>query len=250
MNSVELAERSAIGKIDLSGEGTFKKTGSEELSHTSADSTVALGSGALFHVESGTYRFGGVTAGTWSSNLSDLQIDSGATFNGAATVIVVDSLNGAGSLKTGGGITVGTDNGDGTFSGNIENSGYGSTFSFTKNGTGTQTLTGTSTYSGGTTVNGGTLAGTTDSLQGAIANDANVRFDQSTDGTYSGAMSGTGSLEKAGTGTVIMTGTNSHSGATTVNAGTLRMVNSASGDGINRNTASASKLQRCQRCHT
>ena len=230
---------SAIGKIDLSGEGTFKKTGSEELSHTSADSTVALGSGALFHVESGTYRFGGVTAGTWSSNLSDLQIDSGATFNGAATVIVVDSLNGAGSLKTGGGITVGTDNGDGTFSGNIENSGYGSTFSFTKNGTGTQTLTGTSTYSGGTTVNGGTLAGTTDSLQGAITNDANVRFDQSTEGTYSGAMTGTGSLEKAGTGTVIMTGTNSHSGATTVNAGTLRMVNSASGDGINRNTASA-----------
>ena len=230
---------SAIGKIDLSGEGTFKKTGSEELSHTSADSTVALGSGALFHVESGTYRFGGVTAGTWSSNLSDLQIDSGATFSGAATVIVVDSLNGAGNLKTGGGITVGTDNGDGTFSGNIENSGYGSTFSFTKNGTGTQTLTGTSTYSGGTTVNGGTLAGTTDSLQGAITNDANVRFDQSTEGTYSGAMTGTGSLEKAGTGTVIMTGTNSHSGATTVNAGTLRMVNSASGDGINRNTASA-----------
>ena len=230
---------SAIGKIDLSGEGTFKKTGSEELSHTSADSTVALGSGALFHVESGTYRFGAGTAGTWSSNLSDLQIDSGATFNGAATVIVVDSLNGAGSLKTGGGITVGTDNGDGTFSGNIENSGYGSTFSFTKNGTGTQTLTGTSTYSGGTTVNGGTLAGTTDSLQGAITNDANVRFDQSTEGTYSGAMTGTGSLEKAGTGTVIMTGTNSHSGATTVNAGTLRMVNSASGDGINRNTASA-----------
>ena len=230
---------SAIGKIDLSGEGTFKKTGSEELSHTSADSTVALGSGALFHVESGTYRFGAGTAGTWSSNLSDLQIDSGATFSGAATVIVVDSLNGAGTLKTGGGITVGTDNGDGTFSGNIENSGYGSTFSFTKNGTGTQTLTGTSTYSGGTTVNGGTLAGTTDSLQGAITNDANVRFDQSTEGTYSGAMTGTGSLEKAGTGTVIMTGTNSHSGATTVNAGTLRMVNSASGDGINRNTASA-----------
>ncbi|MGB2561065.1 MAG: beta strand repeat-containing protein, partial [Akkermansiaceae bacterium] len=170
-----------IGKIDLSGGGTFKKTGSEEISHTSADSTVALGSGALFHVEAGTYRFGGGTAGTWSSNLSDLQIDSGATFNGAATSIVVDSLNGAGSLKTGGGITVGADNGGGTFSGNIENSGYGSTFSFTKNGTGTQTLSGTSTYSGGTTVNGGTLAGTTDSLQGAIANDANVRFDQSTD---------------------------------------------------------------------
>ena len=229
-----------IGKIDLSGGGTFKKTGSEEISHTSADSTVALGSGALFHVESGTYRFGAGTAGTWSSNLSDMQIDSGATFNGAATAIVVDSLSGAGSLKTGGGITVGADNGDGTFSGNIENSGYGSTFSFTKNGTGTQTLSGTSTYSGGTTVNGGTLAGTTDSLQGAIANDANVRFDQSTDGTYSGAMSGTGSLEKSGTGTVIMTGTNSHSGATTVNAGTLRMINSASGNGINKNTASAS----------
>ena len=232
------------GTINLSGDGTFKSTGTGELVQTSAGSTVALGSGALFHVESGIYRFGANGLGSWSSNLSDLQIDSGATFDGAGTPTVVDSLNGAGTLKTGGGITFGADNGDGTFSGNIENSSYGSAKSLTKAGTGTQILNGTTTHTGTTTVNGGTLSlgsgynhsgggafvvnaagtleGTTDNLQGAtITNDGNVRLNQSTDGTYSDAMSGTGSMEKSGTGTVTLSGTNTYSGGTILNAGAL-----------------------------
>lgn len=40
--------------------------------------------------------------------------------------------------------------------------------------------------------------------------------------TYSGTLSGTGSLTKIGTGTLILTGTNSYSGGTTVNAGILQ----------------------------
>jgi autotransporter-associated beta strand protein len=46
--------------------------------------------------------------------------------------------------------------------------------------------------------------------------------------TYSGALSATGSLIKEGTGTLMLTGASSHSGGTTVNAGTLQL-----GDGIN-----------------
>ena len=153
---------------------------------------MALGSGALFHVESGTYRFGAGTAGTWSSNLSDLQIDSGATFSGAATVIVVDSLNGAGTLKTGGGITVGTDNGDGTFSGNIENSSYGSAKSLTKTGTGTQILTGTNAYTGTTEINDGTLVvNGTNSGGGTMTININ--------GTLAGSGSITGDIDVLGT---------------------------------------------------
>ena len=92
--------------------------------------------------------------GDWSANLSDLQVDSGATFNGAATPIVVNALNGSGTVKTGGGITVGIDNGSGSFSGIIENSSDGgSAFSITKGGSGTQTLSGANTYTGGTTLN-------------------------------------------------------------------------------------------------
>src|SRR5262249_43833163 len=68
--------------------------------------------------------------------------------------------------------------------------------SLIKRGAGTLTLSGANTYSGATSVVGGTLAGTTTSLQRNIINSANVAFNQATDGTYSGIISGTGSLTK------------------------------------------------------
>src|SRR5699024_10439025 len=77
------------------------------------------------------------------------------------------------------------------------------------------------TYSGGTVVSAGTLVGTTTSLQGDILNNALVVFDQATNGTYAGVMSGTGSLTKTGTGNVTLSGANTYSGGTTVSAGTL-----------------------------
>ena len=56
-------------------------------------------------------------------------------------------------------------------------------------------------------------------------------FDQSTDGTYAGAMSGTGTLTKSGTGTVTLSGVNSYNGTTTVSAGTLLVTGSLNGVG-------------------
>jgi fibronectin-binding autotransporter adhesin len=43
------------------------------------------------------------------------------------------------------------------------------------------------------------------------------------DATLSGALTGSGSLTKTGTGTLLLTATNTYTGATRVNAGTLRM---------------------------
>ena len=149
----------AISNFNISGSGTFKTSGLE-MEQTSASSNINMSSGALFHVESGRYNFGQAGLGDWSSNLSDMQVDNGATFNGAATPTVVDALNGAGTVLTGGGITVGVDNGSGSFSGIIGNSNWGATYSITKAGSGTQTLNGTvaNTYSGGTTINGGIIS--------------------------------------------------------------------------------------------
>ena len=93
--------------------------------------------------------------------------------------------------------------------------------SLTKLGTGTVTLAGANSYSGGTTVSAGSLIGTTTSLQGAITNNSAVTFDQSTNGTYAGAMSGSGALTKLGGGVVTLAGTNAYLGATTVSAGKL-----------------------------
>ncbi len=92
----------------------------------------------------------------------------------------------------------------------------------TKTGNGTLVLTGANNYSGGTTVGAGTLQGNTTSLQGNITNNAVVNFDQAANGTYSGAMDGTGVLTKTGNGTLVLTGANNYSGGTTVGAGTLQ----------------------------
>jgi autotransporter-associated beta strand protein len=149
------------------------------------------------------------SGGTPTLNLNGFSetIGSLASNNSNATVQL-----GAGSL------TLGSDNTSMTFAGTISGSGG----SLTKQGTGTLTLSGTSSYTGGTTVSAGTLQGTTSSLQGAILNNAAVVFDQTSSGTFAGAMSGTGSLTKQGSGTLTLSGANSYSGGTTVSAGTLQ----------------------------
>ncbi|WP_315386043.1 autotransporter-associated beta strand repeat-containing protein [uncultured Stenotrophomonas sp.] len=103
-----------------------------------------------------------------------------------------------------------------TLAGNISGSG-----GLVKDGDTTLTLTGTNSYGGGTTVNAGTLVGTSASLQGGIANQSAVVFDQAGDGTFNGSISGSGAVTKQGGGALRLAGTNSYSGGTTVAAGTL-----------------------------
>ena len=91
---------------------------------------------------------------------------------------------------------------------------------FTKTGNGTLVLSGVNTYTGGVTVSAGTLQGTADSLRGNILNNAAVSF--AGGGTYAGNMSGSGSLTKVGPGTLILSGSNSYTGGTTVTDGVLQ----------------------------
>ncbi len=91
-----------------------------------------------------------------------------------------------------------------------------------KKGDATLTLRGANDYTGGTQVLAGTLLGDTTSLQGTIANSALVVFDQDDDGTYAGAITGSGAVQKTGTGKVEFTGANTYEGGTTVSAGVLR----------------------------
>ena len=82
-------------------------------------------------------------------------------------------------------------------------------------------LTGASSYTGGTYVRAGTLQGDSGSLQGNILDNASVVFDQTTDGTYSGVLSGSGTLTKIGTGTLVLAETNTYSGGTILDEGTV-----------------------------
>ena len=98
----------------------------------------------------------------------------------------------------------------------------GGTGALTKLGAGTLVLSGANTYSGGTTISAGTLQGDATSLQGDIVDNASLVFDQGTDGTFSGTVSGTGALTKLGAGTLTLGGSNSYSGGTTISAGALQ----------------------------
>jgi outer membrane autotransporter protein len=87
---------------------------------------------------------------------------------------------------------------------------------------GTLILTGANSYSGGTFVRQGVLQGSTASLQGDIAVDAELVFDQAQAGTYAGTLSGEGDLTKTGAGTLTLTGDSSDfGGAIGIDTGAL-----------------------------
>ncbi|WHU02387.1 autotransporter-associated beta strand repeat-containing protein [Sphingomonas sp. NIBR02145] len=76
-----------------------------------------------------------------------------------------------------------------------------------KDDLGTLVLAGANSYSGGTLVSAGMLVGDTRSLQGAIANNAALMFDMGRDGSYAGALTGSGMTTKAGQGILTLAGT-------------------------------------------
>ncbi|WP_042438518.1 autotransporter outer membrane beta-barrel domain-containing protein, partial [Comamonas testosteroni] len=97
-----------------------------------------------------------------------------------------------------------------------------------KNGSAALTLSGSNGYNGTTTINAGTLqvgnGGTSGNLgTGAVTNNGSLVFNRSDATTVSNNISGTGSLVHVGTGITTLTGSNSYTGGTFVQAGTLKI---------------------------
>jgi autotransporter-associated beta strand protein len=117
--------------------------------------------------------------------------------------------------------------GNNTFiSGHIQGTGG----SVTKNGSGLLIFANNSNnYTGSTTINAGTLRigndGTTGVLPTAVTNNGTLEFRRSNDYTYSSVISGTGQVRKGSTGVLTLSASNTYSGTTTVDAGTLRITN-------------------------
>src|SRR5262249_55929196 len=94
-------------------------------------------------------------------------------------------------------------------------------------GPGLLILSGANTYTRGTTVSGGTLqfgnGATGGSIGGDATNNGTHHFDRSGSNQRSGAISGTGSIVQDGTGALILNGTNTYTGGTTVTSGILQI---------------------------
>jgi hypothetical protein len=97
---------------------------------------------------------------------------------------------------------------------------------------------GTNNYQGGTLISGGSLVGNTQSLTGNIINNASLIFDQATDATFNGNISGSGNVIKNNTGKLILAGVNNFTGGTITNAGQLQLGLSTTSD----STAPTTKL--------
>jgi autotransporter-associated beta strand protein len=230
------ADRDGGSSQTFNGLGTLRKTGPNGINWGANIGTFALGTGALIDVQGGTFTGGNSANEVWTSNLSDLNVVAGATFDGVEANVRVDALTGAGTISTGhphatyANFTFGVDNGDGTFSGVLVN--FAATpGNFVKAGNGTQILTGANTYTGTTSINGGTLqisgAGSLGpgTYAGAIsiASGKTLQYSSSTNQTLSGVISGAGNILKdTSTSTLSVTANNTtHTGSVTVNKGTF-----------------------------
>ena len=177
-------------------------------------------SAASFAVSGGTIRT--VLTGTGAlikTGTSIATLTGANTFSGGTTIsggtLVVNSFGLVGSVTNNATLEFSQDS-NGTFAGTISGTGQ-----LIKSGTGRVGLTGANVYTGGTTINAGTLTVTTSSLPGAVVNNATLQFNQDGRGTFKGVISGTGAVLKTGIGAAGLTGVNTYTGGTTVDAGTL-----------------------------
>ncbi|WP_425511859.1 autotransporter outer membrane beta-barrel domain-containing protein [Xanthomonas arboricola] len=159
------------------------------------------------------------TGGLIKNGVSTLTLDGSNSYTGGTTVnagtLVGDSASLQGAIVDNATLAF-NQVADGVFTGSITGTG-----NVIKDGAGALLLNGANGYTGGTTITAGTLIGDTTSLQGDIANNAALVFNQNTGGVYAGTLSGTGSLQKAGTGALQLLGPNTYTGGTVISAGSL-----------------------------
>ena len=252
--------KSGIGTLTLSGNNTYNgastiTAGTLSIGNGgttgSIASTTINNNGLITFNRVDDLTYSGVISGT--GNLSKLgagalYLDGTNTYSGASTIS-------EGTLSIGNGGPTGSINsatinnsgalvfnraGDSTFGGTISGTG-----TLTKLGNGTLYLTGENDYSGLSTITAGTLSvgnsGTTGSISGSSINNASaVHFNRSSSSTYSGVISGTGTLTKLGVGTLYLTGTSTYSGTTTITAGTLSIGDGGASGSISNSTISNS----------
>ncbi|MGK7362130.1 autotransporter-associated beta strand repeat-containing protein [Salmonella enterica] len=171
------------GRVEKSGDDTLTLSGS----NTYTGGTLING-GTLVASNVEALGTGDVT------DNATLALNTGGTFDNATL-----------ALNTGG-----------TFDNAISGSGQ-----VVKSGDETLTLSGTNSYTGGTTISGGSLVATNVEALGTGDVTDNAVLELNTGGDFANNIGGTGSVVKSGDKTLTLSGTNSYTGGTTINDGTL-----------------------------
>ena len=235
--------KSGAGIVTLTGANTYGggttiTEGGLLGNTTSLQGNFATSAGtSLTFNQATTGTFAGVISGGGSlikDGADELTLTGANTYSGGTTVS-------AGILKG----AIGSIQGDilndaaveivgaGNFLGDISGTG-----TLTKSGGGDLTLSGANSYSGGTTISAGNLLGSTDSIVGdiSVAAGSLVKFDQPTDGTFAGLISGAGGLTKLGNGAVFLDQAQTYTGATVVEAGALLLKGDLATSGVTVNS--------------
>ncbi|MBY7758025.1 autotransporter outer membrane beta-barrel domain-containing protein [Salmonella enterica] len=202
------------GATTISG-GTLVATNVEALGtgDVTDNATLALNAGGDF-----TNNIGGTgrveKSGDQTLTLSGSNTYTGGTLISSGTLVAtsVDAL-GTGNVTNNATLALNT---GGDFINNI-----GGTGRVEKSGDDTLTLSGSNTYTGGTLINGGTLvASNVEALgTGDVTDDATLELN--TGGKFDNAISGSGNVVKSGADTLTLSGSNTYTGGTTINDGTL-----------------------------
>ncbi|CAM4286055.1 Autotransporter domain-containing protein [Bordetella tumbae] len=196
---------SGIGEVVQEGSGTITLTGANTY-----HGGTRISSGAIAIDADGVL---GDAAGAVMLDGGTLQLTSGIDL-AATRAIDVTARNG--TIATAAGTTS-------TVVQEIKGAG-----ALTKSGAGTLTLSGDNQYKGGTTIAGGTLqvgnGGSTGHIKGNVDINAGtvLALNRSDDAfVLGGVISGDGLVVQQGTGTSTLTGVNTYTGGTSINAGTL-----------------------------
>lgn len=244
----------------LKGPSGFEKIGSSSLIITTtatfagpvtvSDGTLQIGNGAsvgsltadIVDNAEVVFDYGG--SGTYTGSMSGTGT---LLVNGAGTAVFTGDLDMTGGTTiTSGTMQIGDGGGTGSISGAIVDDGQivvdrtGTwTMASDISGTGTleimaggtTALTGTAAMTGGTTIDAlGTLqiggGGTTGSLSGSIVDNGTLAFDHSDDITFATVVTGTGGLQQLGGGTLTLTGNNTFTGDTEIDAGSTLQLGS------------------------
>ncbi|EBE3982931.1 autotransporter outer membrane beta-barrel domain-containing protein [Salmonella enterica subsp. enterica serovar Kentucky] len=155
-----------------------------------------------------------VKSGDKTLTLSGANSYSGATTISGGTLVAtnVDAL-GSGDVTDDATLELNT---GGTFDNAIGGSG-----NVVKSGADTLTLSGSNSYTGGTTISGGTLVASNVEALGTGDVTNNATLELNTGGDFINNIGGTGRVEKSGDDTLTLSGSNTYTGGTLINGGTL-----------------------------